>query len=553
MKEYIGLLIVTLFLAPTLANASILYNQSVNLSPGWNIVSTPKVLESHSFSEEETSDNFDIYILDASKTSGWSTLADLNQTEFTPLFGYFINNKTGIDQTLTFDYKDVSIPEQLFSRIFSIPGWYSIGIANSTYAKNINSDNTDTNNPDHILNSMIGSSVHYGDVIDFSDANYATNKNSVAVVNPWRNVARSAEISNNTEINSLNDLRETKGYAVYIKDADTNYSGLQNTTIPQCSDGIDNDGDGFIDMYDTGCSNPADDNETLPTLSISSSPNNPSASILLVDENQLSSSHLVFVFEVEAEDSDIGLEELILTVEMGTENYNVVVDDVKIGINGQEFNNYSVTNGDSQLATLTFDLNGDYLLNADTPVEITVMITFKDQNGAYVSGSETIQVTATEISGGGISDTSTITSEIHTLSLTDFDVAVTSKSATTNEDDSIGFISFDFQISTNDGDVVFNIADNNNVNGLTDDITFDVLGVDPTIAVANLSLISGDAVYSGNSWTISEGDNATFTIDFILATANAGDNGVYRVRLETIAGITLDDLSSLVTLVYQGV
>jgi len=32
--------------------------------------------------------------------------------------------------------------------------------------------------------------------------------------------------------------------------------------IPQCSDSIDNDGDGFIDMADPGCSNPNDDDET---------------------------------------------------------------------------------------------------------------------------------------------------------------------------------------------------------------------------------------------------------------------------------------------------
>ena len=97
MKKYsifLGTLGV-LFLVPALSSAAVLYSQTVTLQTGWNIVSTPKLLDSHSFSATENSTNFDIYALDPSKTSGWATLADLGQTEFTPLYGYFINNKTG--------------------------------------------------------------------------------------------------------------------------------------------------------------------------------------------------------------------------------------------------------------------------------------------------------------------------------------------------------------------------------------------------------------------------------------------------------------------------
>ena len=69
------------------------YTQTINLQSGWNVISTPRLIQSHSFSATEVSSNFDIFILNPQESSGWSTMAGLGQTEFTPLYGYFINNK----------------------------------------------------------------------------------------------------------------------------------------------------------------------------------------------------------------------------------------------------------------------------------------------------------------------------------------------------------------------------------------------------------------------------------------------------------------------------
>jgi hypothetical protein len=46
------------------------YTQTIALRPGWNIVSTPRVLSSHVFSIDETSLNFDIYTLNPANPSG---------------------------------------------------------------------------------------------------------------------------------------------------------------------------------------------------------------------------------------------------------------------------------------------------------------------------------------------------------------------------------------------------------------------------------------------------------------------------------------------------
>ena len=225
MKKLLYIIVpLAVFLVPVICSAQVLYSQSVTLAPGWNIFSTPRVLDSYSFSAPQTSDNFDIYVLDASQTSGWATMAQEGQTEFTPLYGYFIDNKTGTDQSLTFNYLASTTPaQQLFQRTLTTPGWYSFGIANPTYALPVGSPTTpDTNNPSEILNALAGT---YDSVIDFTPSFYSTDPDSVAVGDVWASATQS-------NIDSLNDFRETKGYAIFTTQTNAPYDGFQDSNIP---------------------------------------------------------------------------------------------------------------------------------------------------------------------------------------------------------------------------------------------------------------------------------------------------------------------------------
>ena len=199
------------------------FSQSITLNPGWNILSTPRVVESHSFSATENSTNFDIYVLDAASVSGWATMADLGHSEFEPLYGYFINNKTGDSQALTLHYKsDLSPGERLFEREFTETGWYSFGPADPTYIQSKCSEVSDTNNISKILDSLSGS---HSTVIDFTDANFGVDPESVAVTDTWKSVVP-------TDLDELNDLRELKGYAIYITNSGALYNGYQNEDAP---------------------------------------------------------------------------------------------------------------------------------------------------------------------------------------------------------------------------------------------------------------------------------------------------------------------------------
>ncbi|MFA6136160.1 MAG: hypothetical protein WC705_02275, partial [Candidatus Paceibacterota bacterium] len=216
--KWILLVIISLFFVPLLSEAE-QYNQSITLKPGWNIISAPRIVDSHTFSAEEISSNFDIYILNPSSLSGWSTMADLGQSEFTPLFGYFINNKTLSNQILTINYKEDPLPgERLFERSFSTTGWYSIGPANPTYTKTVCSSSSDINNVSKILSSL---SEKFSSVIDFTDPF----TDSFAINNQWKLAVAS-------EANNLNDLRELKGYAIYLNQTEALLSGFQNDDEP---------------------------------------------------------------------------------------------------------------------------------------------------------------------------------------------------------------------------------------------------------------------------------------------------------------------------------
>ena len=179
----------------------------------------PRVVQSHHFSAAETLSNFDIYVLDNTKASGWATMADLGQTEFTPLYGYFINNKTGVEQTLTVNYKQFTQNDNPGNRLFVrnlTPGWNVIGVADPADAlPQKDSNSVDTNNIQPILGSFAN---NIDSILDFTADQ--SDRSSVKIGDNWGYAV-------NGNFSSLNDFRETKAYGVYVTNAGT-YHGYQN-------------------------------------------------------------------------------------------------------------------------------------------------------------------------------------------------------------------------------------------------------------------------------------------------------------------------------------
>jgi len=362
------------------AEATTLYSQSMTLASGWNIVSTPRVLDSHTFSATENSTNFDIYVLNPSNTAGWTTMADLGQTEFTPLYGYFINNKTGTSQVLTLNYEASTTPnERLFSRSFSQTGWYSVGVANPTYGLPQGTSSVDTNNVASILFSL---GTNYSQVIDFTTDTYSSNPDSVTLGGTW-------DARTQSDANALHDLRETKAYAIYITNTAGLYTGFQDDSIPvpaECGDGVDNDGDGLIDFSnDPGCTSTNDSSEdSLPgTVSVVKASTSPSSNVTTGASNV---KWATFEFTASNKE-DVKIESLNViastTLDHGLDNGKIFVDGVQVGS----------TKDLTDATAVNFTFGSGFILQAGETAVLDIYADAKTTTGAAFASGDAVAIT----------------------------------------------------------------------------------------------------------------------------------------------------------------
>ncbi|MEI6596925.1 MAG: hypothetical protein WCL13_01790 [bacterium] len=330
----------------SLAADSPVFYHNIALNPGWNIVSTPRLVLNSQFSVATTSANFDIYVLNSSNASGWSTMQEISQTEFTPLYGYFINNKTGAEQTLTLNYKESVEPdERLFNRQLS-QGWNVIGVANPTYAlKQKDSNSSDNNNITSILASLSGCSVS---VLDFT-ADQA-DKYSVKVGDAWSQKTWA-------DANQLNDFRETKAYAVYLNSS-CNYQGFQNN-------------DEISNVWPLG------------SLAITKAATSPTTDVS-VDSADVT----LGIFDFTASDEDIKINNLNVQADItggangGILNGKVYIDDVQIG---------STKNLDEATSTI-FTFGSTFIVEAGTTVKVKIVGDIKTTTSTSYVGNETVKI-----------------------------------------------------------------------------------------------------------------------------------------------------------------
>lgn len=490
----------------SVSHAQTAVSQSVTLEPGWNIVSTPMVLESHFFSAPETSTNFDIYLLDASKTTGWATMADLGQTEFEPLYGYFIKNKTGETQTLTFNYDTTLEPnEKLFERTFSKEGWYSIGVANASYAKTQSADREDTDNPSDILSLLSGK---YDLVIDFTDETYLSNRKSVAVGNDWKAVVPS-------DINELNDLRDTKGYAVYVTNSGARYNGFQN--------------------------NPVAEEYLGESLFFGLSDSNPEAATIVIDSDSRTYGVGVLAYEIEVVGGDVQLEQLWVNLETSGANVEDVVSDVYLIVNGSEYQGETTDTGVTS-SNFVFDVD-DVVMEGET-TSVEVLVDLNSQDGNYVHYGETITA---QVSGMLVANTvaygldgqlteeqlfGVFAGETHSLVSEGIIIpsdSVVTETETQGDGYQVGVYTIEFEVTAIEGDYyIAGIADESSQNS-DSGIGFYIDGADANVQYSSEVYFSGGE--DNGVFLIHEGETETLMLTVYL---DPDTTGQYRVTLDEV-------------------
>lgn len=292
---------------------------------------------------------------------------------------------------------------------------------------------------------------------------------------------------------------------------------------------------------------------------LESSSADPDQATLEVDDNSSDSDEFdVFIFDIEVDEdsNDLIIDDFAyatVTISNPVSAASAITGDdvieaVYMTIDGEKVEgdetpaqlNASIAANNSQEVLFEFDFD-ELELESDTDYEVVVSIVFRGQDDNYGNGvGIEVSTDGADWDVDGVEEdgvlSGTADSETHTLSTAVPVITDVSSETDRNEDGDAGTISFEFTIEAQgDEDVVFDTAD----------IVFTTQGgAATTTAVSSFSDVDGDVDQSGSTWTIQDGDEATFVLDVTFTTGSSTDNGTYRVTLDTVAGVEVDETSA---------
>jgi peptidoglycan hydrolase-like protein with peptidoglycan-binding domain len=134
-------------------------------------------------------------------------------------------------------------------------------------------------------------------------------------------------------------------------------------------------------------------------LNVSEADENPEATTLAVEDDMRSDWYNILSFNLEAEEGDIEIDSIpVMITTSGTTTS--IIDDLMLEIDGEEFDDFDVVASSTATSReYTFDINGDYTVEADSEVLVNVMARFKAANGTNYSSGATVMA---EIEDGAI-------------------------------------------------------------------------------------------------------------------------------------------------------
>lgn len=196
-------------------------------------------------------------------------------------------------------------------------------------------------------------------------------------------------------------------------------------------------------------------------LKAKTSSNDPDASTLQVEDDSKSDWYTVFVFDLDTDDSvnDIELNSIKINASTTIAAYSTLVDDVELVIDGVTIDDVTVANGSSLVipAVLTFDVDGDVVIDAGDRVEAELMVRFKSlastSEGATIKASIDA-LTTSIVSAEGADDlgnsqlSGAATGDAHTLRTAGLDVSPVSTDAdvTVNDSNLNDYATFEIEV-----------------------------------------------------------------------------------------------------------
>lgn len=276
-------------------------------------------------------------------------------------------------------------------------------------------------------------------------------------------------------------------------------------------------------------------------LTVKSSSEDPDASVLQVEDDKTSDWYTVFAFSLEAEDADIELDQLPIdfTVSSG-EQVDDMINDVKLVIDGEEFDDYDWTDAGDTFGSSTFDIDGDFTIDSGDKVTVEVMVEFRSTTAGSYEAGDTIaaSVAGAQIDASGTDDltgTGNASGDTHTLQLSGVNIELVSKSADATSVDGADNDYAQYEITvdvTAFNDDVF--ISENAATAFTFQIENASNGSILGTSTATTTSVTSDADVTGGSYRVDEGDTEEFTFAATLNPLAVNEGSNYRFQLLTI-------------------
>lgn len=276
-------------------------------------------------------------------------------------------------------------------------------------------------------------------------------------------------------------------------------------------------------------------------LNVKTSADDVDASVLQVNDDETSDWYTVLVFELEAEEADIELDTLPVDFTVSTgEVVSSVINDVKLVIDGEEFDDFDWTGASDTFGSSTFDIDGDFTVGEGEEVSVEVMVEFASTNSGGYEAGDTVEadIAGANIDGEGSDDVvgdGDVDGETHTLQIAGINVELVSKSADGTSVDSSDNDYAEFEIvvdvSAFEDDVFIS---ENAATAFTFQIENASSGAVLGTSTATTTSVTSDASVTGGSYRVSEGDTEEFTFAATLNPLPANEGANYRFQLLTV-------------------
>lgn len=270
------------------------------------------------------------------------------------------------------------------------------------------------------------------------------------------------------------------------------------------------------------------DEEETGDLTISSSNEDPDASILVADEDDESDEYTVFVFDIEnEEDADALITDLTINATTGSGDADDVLRSATLMVDGEEYD-ADITGSTLEFEDIDVEIAGD----DEMSFELMVTLVRDAANTSITFDIDELDVEAEGLDSGDESDVGgSAESATHTIALTGIAVEAVSTSQTvvTPGDSAASTygtytIRFDVEALDDDAYIATTSADTGTVG-----VTYDING--STFAGTETTFLSSTADTENGFYVINEGDTETFTLTVTLDPSTAG---TFSVELDTI-------------------